>query len=118
MAVGSERRADGEPLVEAAACAVHEQNRRSGAGFCVLDRSALRRDELARAGEAGAYCGEVAPVEPVTHRSARSGEREHAETELVLRAVHAIHATPRAHRATFVELLTCDADAAYSTVVN
>src|SRR5262245_44350801 len=90
MAVSGERRADGEALVEAAAGAVHEQNWRPDADDRVFDRSAWRRNELARVGKAGACRSEVAPVEPVAHRGARGGEREHAETELVLRPVHVL----------------------------
>src|SRR5512134_611987 len=106
MAASGERSTDREALVESAAGAVHEQDRRSGADGRIFDWSAWRRDDLARAGEAGARGSDVAPVQPVAHRGARGSKREHAETELVLRAVHRAHRTPCARRTAFVELLT------------
>src|SRR5688572_13683690 len=89
MAASGEGSSDREALVEAAAGAVHEQNRRTGADGRIFDGSAWCLDELARAGEAGVCGSELAPVEPVAHRGARSGEREHCETELVLQGAHA-----------------------------
>jgi len=90
MAVSGERSTDRKALVEAAAGAVHDQNGRARADGRVLDRSARRRDKLARAGKARACGGEGAPVEPVARHGARRSNCEHAETELVFRALHAL----------------------------
>jgi len=106
MAASGERSADRDALVEAAAGAMHEQDRRSRANRRIFDRSTRRRHELARAGEAGARGSEVSPVDAVAHGGARRSKCEHAEAELVLRTAHSPHVTPRARRAAFVELLT------------
>src|SRR6188474_256749 len=88
MAASGERSADRKALVEAASGAVHDQDRRSRADRCMLDRSARRRHELARANEPRASGNEISSIEAVAHGGARRSEREHAEAEFVLRTAH------------------------------